>query len=176
MPTLLDPSRLERLRRACEQAMGMPGIKENRNLILDFLELNSFLRILTKAQLKEQVIKTGKMTIDIPRKKVYVDGKEVAIRGRQFQLLVMLASKPNYVFTKEEISSILYPEAEYYGRPVKKDTIQVTVQRLRKVLEATPSCPTYIRTVSRGYALVVDDKQALDEWTKVSAALHVATM
>jgi DNA-binding response OmpR family regulator len=48
-------------------------------------------------------IDVGEITIDRPTRRVVVAGKRVVLAGREYELLLKLASDPERVFTKEEL-------------------------------------------------------------------------
>lgn len=75
--------------------------------------------------------------------KVYVDGKEVVMTTKEYELLVFLASNPNIVFTKEQLLENIWEE-NYFGDTA---TIAVHIQKLRKKIEKDTSNPEYIETI-----------------------------
>jgi DNA-binding response OmpR family regulator len=75
--------------------------------------------------------------------KVFVNGKEIQITTKEYELLLFLASNPNIVFTKEHIFDTIWSE-EYYGDTA---TVPVHIQKLRKKIEKDPSNPEYIETL-----------------------------
>lgn len=75
--------------------------------------------------------------------KVFVNGKEVQMTTKEYELLVFLASNPNIVFTKEHIFDTLWGD-EYYGDTA---TVPVHIQKIRKKIEKDPSNPEFIETL-----------------------------
>lgn len=92
---------------------------------------------------EEAPIVAGALRIDPVRREVAVDGEEVHLTVREFDLLLHLARNPERPFTRsqllEQIWGITY---EGYDR-----TIDSHVQRLRAKIEADPGTPEYVRTV-----------------------------
>ncbi|WP_412063637.1 response regulator transcription factor [Rubrivirga sp. IMCC45206] len=88
-------------------------------------------------------IVAGPLTVDTVRREVTVDGAEVHLTVREFDLLAFLAGHPDRPFTRsqllEKIWAITY---EGYDR-----TIDSHVQRLRAKIEADPGDPQFVRTV-----------------------------
>lgn len=74
---------------------------------------------------------------------VFCAGREVRLTAREFDLLWLLASRPGYVFSKEQLLYYLW-DTDYLG-DLKNVTILVC--RLRSKLEPDPVHPTYIHTV-----------------------------
>lgn len=75
--------------------------------------------------------------------KVYINGKEVQMTAKEYELLVFLASNPNIVFSKDQIFDTIWGE-EYYG---DRATVAVHIQKIRKKIEKDSSNPEYIETI-----------------------------
>ncbi|MCR4436061.1 MAG: response regulator transcription factor [Clostridiales bacterium] len=76
-------------------------------------------------------------------RRVYVNGAEVSLAQKEFELLLFLAQNPNRVFGREELFERIW------GLDSLGDTATVTVHiaRIREKIEADPSNPQYIETV-----------------------------
>jgi len=83
------------------------------------------------------------LSINNERHQVFCSGREVQLTAREFDLLWLLASRPGYVFTREQLLYYLW-DSDYLG-DLKNVTILVC--RLRSKLEPDPEHPTYIHTV-----------------------------
>ncbi len=75
--------------------------------------------------------------------KVFINGKEVQMTTKEYELLLFFASNPNIVFTKEQIFDIIWGE-DYYGDVA---TVPVHIQKIRKKIEKDSSNPLYIETL-----------------------------
>jgi DNA-binding response OmpR family regulator len=75
--------------------------------------------------------------------KVFVNGKEVQMTTKEYELLFFLASNPNIVFSKEQLFDSIWSD-EYYGDTV---TVPVHIQKIRKKVEKDSSNPEYIETL-----------------------------
>ena len=75
--------------------------------------------------------------------KVFVNGKEVILTTKEYELMIFLASNPNIVFTKDQLFDKIWGE-EYYGDTA---TVAVHIQKLRKKIERDPGNPEYIETL-----------------------------
>ena len=82
------------------------------------------------------------LTVDFNSRKVRINEKEINLTGKEFDILFMMISNPDRVFTKEEIFEKIWGEA--YG---DMSTITVHVRKLREKIEYDPSNPQYIETV-----------------------------
>ena len=86
----------------------------------------------------EDMIKAGNITIDKERYLVVKEGNEVVLPKKEFELLTLLAKKPNKVFSREEIFSKVWGNNVVVG----DRTIDVHVRKLREKIGME-----YIKTV-----------------------------
>lgn len=71
------------------------------------------------------------LIIDKDRYVVSVGGKEITLSKKEFELLYFLASKPNKVFTRDEIYSAVWDDGVIVG----ERTIDVHIRKLREKLK-----------------------------------------
>lgn len=90
-----------------------------------------------------EVIQHKGLEINTAAHKVFVNGREVQLTAKEYELLVFLAANPNIVFSKEHIFTTLWGD-EYAGDTA---TVAVHIQKIRKKIEKDPSDPEYIETV-----------------------------
>jgi DNA-binding response OmpR family regulator len=93
------------------------------------------------------------LSIDTDAHRVSVRGKEVALKNKEYELLVFLAENPDIVFSKDTLFDRIW------GMDAMGDTATVTVHinRIREKIERDPSQPEYIQTVwGAGYRFTVD--------------------
>lgn len=83
------------------------------------------------------------LTIDPAARVVSVDGKEIELTTKEFDLLYYLASHPNQVFSREELLNRVW-DVDYSG---EYSTVTVHIRRLRTRIEADPEKPVFIKTV-----------------------------
>jgi DNA-binding response OmpR family regulator len=76
-------------------------------------------------------------------RQVFMNGKEVLLTAREFDLLTFLASHPNQVFSKEHLFERIW------GMDSMGDTATVTVhvRKIREKIESNTASPQYIETV-----------------------------
>lgn len=74
---------------------------------------------------------------------VFINGNEVNLAQKEFDILLFLAQNPNHVFGREELFERIW------GLDALGDAATVTVHiaRIREKIEADPSNPQYIETV-----------------------------
>ncbi|WP_418959506.1 response regulator transcription factor [Streptomyces tritici] len=97
---------------------------------------------------EETALRLGSVTIELPTRRVSVDGAPVPLTRKEFDLLALLAQRPGVVFRREQIISEVWRTSwEGTGR-----TLEVHVASLRSKLRM----PALIETVRGvGYRLVV---------------------
>ena len=98
---------------------------------------------------KEGVKSYGKMTIDRNRMTVVLDGKEIMLKAREFQLLECLFDNRNKIMAKEKLFEEVWGDAFF-----SDGTLNVHIRKLREKLEKNPNEPKMITTVwGTGYLL-----------------------
>jgi DNA-binding response OmpR family regulator len=95
----------------------------------------------------DDALRLGPVTIELPTRRVSVDGDVVQLTRKEFDLLALLAQRPGVVFRREQIiSEVWHTSWEGTGR-----TLEVHVASLRSKLRM----PALIETVRGvGYRLV----------------------
>ena len=83
------------------------------------------------------------LAIDARGRRVTIDGEEVALSVREFDLLDFLASHPGQAFSREQLLDRVW-EPAFQGDPA---TVTVHVRRLRTKIEPDPERPRFIQTV-----------------------------
>ena len=84
----------------------------------------------------------GNMKVDVDSRRVFIDGKEVNLTVKEFDLLELLMNNPNKVYSREKLLNDVWGY-EYLG---DVRTVDVHVRRLREKIETAPSDPKYIHT------------------------------
>ena len=88
-------------------------------------------------------VRLGPLVVDPARRSVTVDGREVELTGREFDLLHLLASHPGIVFSREALVQRVWRGDTF----VTARNIDTLVKRLRQKVESNPSEPALILTV-----------------------------
>ena len=83
------------------------------------------------------------LEINTASHEVNVDGKEVQLTAKEYELLVFFASHPGIVFSKEHLLTAIWGDDSY----VDTSTIAVHIQKIRKKVEKDPTNPEYIETI-----------------------------
>ncbi|WP_066684678.1 response regulator transcription factor [Christensenella intestinihominis] len=80
------------------------------------------------------------LAIDVPARRVYVQGKEVVLKNKEFELLLFFAENPNIVFSKETLFDRIW------GMDSLGDTATVTVH-INRIRDKIETADQYIETV-----------------------------
>lgn len=91
----------------------------------------------------DQILEGGRVSLDVERHIVTVDGKQVAMPLKEFDLLEYLLRNAGRVLTRGQLIDRVWG-ADYVG---DTKTLDVHVKRLRSKIEAEPSHPTQLVTV-----------------------------
>ncbi|WP_066624877.1 response regulator transcription factor [Clostridium magnum] len=114
--------------------------------------LAQYERLTSGQTTKNEEIQVGNIRVNPKTHRVYVDGKEIEFKNKEYELLLFLVTNPDIVFSKE----MLYERI--WGMDVYGDikTVAVHVNRLREKIEKNPSNPAHIETVwGAGYRFKV---------------------
>lgn len=99
-------------------------------------------RLKGKGNVAEIITHHG-LEINATAHKIFVNGKEVALTTKEYELLLFLASNPNIVFSKEHLFDAVWG-CDYLGDAA---TVPVHIQKVRKKIERDPSNPEIIETL-----------------------------
>lgn len=88
------------------------------------------------------VIVKGNMKIDMDGRRVFIDDNEINLTAKEYDLLELLATNPNKVYSRENLLNIVWG-VDYPG---DARTVDVHVRRLREKIETRPSEPKYVHT------------------------------
>ena len=109
--------------------------------------INRYERLISKngegIQDKNEVVETGGLRIEKLARRVYVDGKEIILSNKEFDLLLFLASNPNVVFSRDQLFDRIWG-VDSFG---ETSTVTVHINKLREKIEKDMSKPQYIETV-----------------------------
>ena len=104
--------------------------------------------ILRRAQKNEsekaapKSIEIDGLKMDCESRRVFVDGREVNLTAKEFDVLELLAFNPNKVYSRENLLNMVWG----YEYPGDVRTVDVHIRRLREKIEANPSEPRYVHT------------------------------
>lgn len=90
----------------------------------------------------KNIIVKNDMKVDRQSRRVYVGNEEINLTAKEFDLLELLATNPDKVYSREELLNIVWG----YEYPGDARTVDVHVRRLREKIEPNPSEPKYVYT------------------------------
>ena len=91
----------------------------------------------------ERPVEIHGLHIDSAKRRVRVNGDEVDLTAQEFRLLLVLATHPGIVFSREALLTRVWPDHTF----VTERSVDSLVKRLRKQIETDPANPEIILTV-----------------------------
>ena len=89
-----------------------------------------------------KLVVKGDMKIDCESRRVVIGDREINLTAKEFDLLELLATHPNKVYSRENLLNLVWG----YEYPGDVRTVDVHIGRLREKIEAQPSDPKYVYT------------------------------
>ena len=89
-----------------------------------------------------KVIESGDLKLDCESRRLFVQGREINLTAKEFDLLELLVMNPNKVYSRENLLNLVWG----YEYPGDVRTVDVHVRRLREKIEPNPSEPKYVHT------------------------------
>ena len=101
------------------------------------------LSVPVKAEKDEKtIVESGDVRIDREGRRVYIEGREINLTAKEFDVLELLVFNPNKVYSRENLLNIVWG----YEYPGDVRTVDVHIRRLREKIEENPSEPKYVHT------------------------------
>ena len=88
------------------------------------------------------VIEKGDLKLDCESRRLFINGTEINLTTREFELLEIMVKNENKVYSRENLLNLVWGK-EYPG---DVRTVDVHVRRLREKIETNPSEPKYVHT------------------------------
>lgn len=85
---------------------------------------------------------SGEMRLDCEGRRAYIAGREIGLTAKEFEVLELLMTNPNKVYSREALLKIVWG-SDYPG---DVRTVDVHIRRLREKIESNPSEPQYVHT------------------------------
>ena len=90
------------------------------------------------------MIVRGDLKLDREGRRVLIQEKEINLTAKEFDLLELLVTNPNKVYSREALLSYVWGNKAADTGDVR--TVDVHVRRLREKIEPSPSDPKYVHT------------------------------
>jgi len=100
--------------------------------------------VLRRSRPEQRSLALGPLTIDPTRARVTRSGEELALSALEYRLLLLFATNPGKLVTRDMVRDALWEDAGAY---IEENTLSVYVKRLRDKIEDDPSHPSLIVTV-----------------------------
>ena len=91
---------------------------------------------------KPSIVESGDLKMDCESRRLYVKGREINLTAKEFDLLELLVTNPNKVYSRERLLNLVWG----YEYPGDVRTVDVHVRRMREKIESNPSEPRYVHT------------------------------
>ncbi len=95
-----------------------------------------------KEETTDKVVTAGNLRLDTDSRRVYIRDKEVNLTAKEFDVLQLLVTNPNKVYSRENLLNTIWG----YDYPGDLRTVDVHIRRLREKIEDNPSEPRYVHT------------------------------
>jgi len=92
---------------------------------------------------RAEKLNAGAISVSLSARRVYLHGREIELKHKEYEMLVFLMSNPDMVFSKEHLYERLW------GMDALGDlnTVAVHINRLREKIEKDPQNPVHVQTV-----------------------------
>jgi len=88
-------------------------------------------------------VRLGPVVVDPARRSASVDGRDIELTAREFDLLYLLASHPGIVFSREALIQRVWKGDTH----VTERSVDTLIKRLRRKIERDPANPDWLLTV-----------------------------
>lgn len=114
--------------------------------------LNRYQRLTKQDTRVESTFRYNNLEVRFDERYVAVNGKEIILKNKEFELFSFLIQNPNIIFSKETLFERIW-QSDAFG---DISTITVHINRIREKIEPDPSHPIYIETVwGAGYRFLM---------------------
>ena len=91
---------------------------------------------------ESNVITSGDLKLDRDGRRLYINGREINLTAKEFDVLELLVMNPDKVYGRDNLLNIVWG----YEYPGDARTVDVHIRRLREKIESNPSEPKYVHT------------------------------
>ena len=91
---------------------------------------------------REMLLEAGTMKMNLEERRVYIEGKEMNLTSKEYDVLELLAKNANHVYSREKLLHLVWG-VDYPG---DVRTVDVHIRRLREKIEKNPSEPRFVHT------------------------------
>ena len=117
------------------------------------LRIDGMLRRARNAHVTSAPFTLGPFRVDPAHRRIWLDGDEIALTTREYELFLFLLQNPDRVLTRDDILREVWGWS--FG---EASTVTVHVRRLREKIEPEPRFPQFLLTEwGQGYRFTVED-------------------
>ncbi len=91
---------------------------------------------------ESQILRARNMTVNLDNRSVDIDGNDVPLTAKEFDLLQLFITNKGKVYDREKLLELIW-KYEYLG---DLRTVDVHIRRLREKIESNPAKPEFIMT------------------------------
>jgi len=96
----------------------------------------------SEKQKEPQTLRAKNMVVNLENRSVEIDGEEIGLTAKEFDLLQLFITNRGKVFDREKLLELIW-KYEYLG---DLRTVDVHIRRLREKIESNPAKPEFILT------------------------------
>ncbi len=89
-----------------------------------------------------KIIQEGDLQMDCEGRRVFINGREINLTAKEFDVLELLVLNANRVYSRENLLHTVWGDSF----PGDVRTVDVHIRRLREKIEENPSDPKYVHT------------------------------
>ena len=93
---------------------------------------------------EDHMVVCGDLNLDREGRRVFIQEKEIKLTAKEFDLLELLVTNPNKVYSREALLGYVWGNKAMDNGDVR--TVDVHIRRLREKIEPSPSDPKYVHT------------------------------
>jgi DNA-binding response OmpR family regulator len=105
--------------------------------------VDAVLRRLEPVREREVPLRFDGLEIDPSARRATLEGEQLSLTQREFELLLFMARHPGQAFTRDQLMERVWQYSFY----IDTSTVTVHIRRLRSKLERDPARPRFIETV-----------------------------
>ncbi len=106
-------------------------------------QLRRYIHLSALIEKDNESVRFGSLVIDTKAYNTSIDGKNINLTAKEFELLNFMAHNPSQVFTREQLFNKIWGFDEYGDL----NTVTVHIRKIREKIKKSDSSPVYIKTV-----------------------------
>lgn len=138
-----DEDKIEGLEHGADDYVTKPfNVQEVKARIKAVLRRSSSKSVKSGNNENDGIIRAGEVRLELNGRRLFIGEREYNITSKEFDVMALLCSNPNVIFSREKLLSIVW--GNDYPGDVR--TVDVTIRRLREKIEPSDKEPKYVHT------------------------------